>query len=183
MHGWSMRNSHSTLPKRRGGPGKAASAAQERPLPQKGGFLLLLPCKMQRLFFPPWPYGFSSIHSRSAKKTKFLTKEREMHRPDWTLGARRAVEKTGDGWVGQYLDGGERRLVEALEVAAHLPLPQKLPPPLLQRRRPGIPRRRRRSSLEEERRRHGERHQTRPRRRHGHPARAPQLPAAGQRLA
>ena len=59
------------------------------------------------------------------------------------LYARRAVEEA----KGQYLDGGERRLVEALEVAAHLPLPQKLPPPLLQRCRPGIPRRR--SSLEE----------------------------------
>ena len=64
-----------------------------------------------------------------------------MHRTN--LYARRAVEEA----KGQYLDGGERRLVEALEVAAHLPLPQKLPPPLLQRRRPGIPRRR--SSLEE----------------------------------
>jgi hypothetical protein len=72
------------------------------------------------------------------------------------------------GQVCMYLDGGERRLVEALEVAAHLPLTQQLPPPLPHRRRPGVPRpSRSRASLEEERRSHGQRHQARPRRRHG----------------
>jgi hypothetical protein len=72
----------------------------------------------------------------------------------------------------QYLDGGERHLVEPLEVAAHLPLPQQqqqLPAPLPERQlRPasGIPRRRRRSG-HEERRHQRQRDEARPRRCHG----------------
>lgn len=37
-------------------------------------------------------------------------------------GGRRRTGKAGAG-TQQYLNGSERRLVEALEVAAHLPLP------------------------------------------------------------
>lgn len=70
----------------------------------------------------------------------------------------------------QYLDGGERRLVEPLEVAAHLPLPQQLPAPLPERQlraASGIPRRRCRRSGHEERRHQRQRDEARPRRCHG----------------
>lgn len=73
----------------------------------------------------------------------------------------------------KYLNGGERRLVEALEVAAHLALPHQVPPALPQRQRPaasGIPRRHgcrcRCRSVQEERGRQGQRDQARPRSRH-----------------
>lgn len=61
------------------------------------------------------------------------------------------------GWM--YLNARERRLVEALEVVLHLPLPQQLPPP---RQSPAAAPRRRRRSLgaagqEEKRRRHDRR--------------------------
>lgn len=98
----------------------------------------------------------------------------------------------GDGRVGgvgstqEYLNGGERRLVEALEVAAHLPLAKQLPAALPQRQRPapGIPLRRR--SVEDERGHQGQRNQARPRRRrhrlHWHsPAEQPKRRLAGKK--
>ena len=101
MHGWSMRNRHSTLPERRGGPGKAASAAQERPLPQKGGFLLLLPCKMKHLFF---------LAPTDSVRFTPLCKENEIS-DKGTRNASNGLVRSARGGGGEGMVGGSTSMV------------------------------------------------------------------------